>query len=79
MATLPIYTNLFFFRDYFADPANDLFNRNYMATLESYCIPATNLIPPVQVYTMACNAHLQGVPIAFLLLHKDNNLLYCYI
>jgi hypothetical protein len=69
-----------YYRDYFADAANDVFNGNYESILEPYGIPAIGeAATPASVRTLAQNCKAQNIPTAFLLLHNDDNLLHIYI
>ena len=66
------------YRDYFADPANDVFNGEYADVLLPYAIPGT-AHTPAEVRTLACNCPNQNVPTAFLLLHSDDVKLHAYV
>ena len=66
------------YRDYFADPANDVFDGNYADVLLPYSVPGLNHTA-AEVRTLACNCRSQQVPTAFVLLHSDDLLLHVYV
>ena len=69
-----------FYRDYFADATNDVFQGNYESILEPYGIPVVgDAATPAAVCTLAQNCKAQNIPTTFLLLHNDDNLLHIYI
>ena len=64
------------YRDYYNDPATDVFNGDYTNVLAPYAPAAGST--PAEVRVMACNSRSQGVPTAFLLLHRTDMLLHVY-
>ena len=59
--------SLFHYRDYFSDPANDVFQGNYAAALAPYEVPLANQNAPTPavVQEQALSCHSQNVPSAF--------------
>ena len=68
--------SLFYYRDYFSDPANDVFQGNYAAALAPYEVPLANQNAPTPavVQEQALSCHSQNVPSAFLLMLDDGKL-----
>ena len=68
--------SLFHYRDYFSDPANDVFQGNYAAALAPYEVPLANQNAPTPavVQEQALSCHSQNVPSAFLLMLDDGKL-----
>ena len=69
----------YYYRDYFADPANDPFNGHYANVLDPYRVPEANHVPPANLRALACNARNQGTPTSFLLFHQEDQRLHCYV
>lgn len=74
----PAQANVAHYRDFFADPANDVFNGEYTDALLPYVIPGIQL-SPAEVRTLACNCQSQNIPTAFLLQHTTDNKLHAYV
>ena len=68
--------SLYHYRDYFSDPANDVFQGSYSAVLDLYGVPLANQnVPaPARVQERALSCHNQSVPSAFLLMLNDGKL-----
>ena len=68
--------SLYYYRDFFTDPASDVFQGNYAAALEPYAVPLANQnVPtPATVQEQALSCHNQNVPSAFLLMLDDGKL-----
>lgn len=68
--------SMHYYRDYFSDPANDVFQGSYSAVLDLYGVPLANQnVPtPATVQERALSCHNQNVPSAFLLMLNDGKL-----
>ena len=75
-AMLPAPPVTALYRDFYNDPASDVFNRNYTDVLAPYN-PTTGGTP-AEVRTLACHCRSQGVPSAYLLLHTTDLKLHVY-
>jgi hypothetical protein len=75
----PVQAGNVYYRDFFADAANDPFNGEYTNALIPYAVPAYMAVPPAEVAALAISCRSQRVPTAFLLLHNDDKLLHIYI
>ena len=75
MLPAPLVTALY--RDFYNDPASDVFNRNNTDVLAPYN-PTTGGTP-AEVRTLACHCWSQGVPSAYLLLHLTDMNLHVYM
>ena len=62
--------SMYYYRDYFSDPATDVFQGSYSSVLELYGVPLANQnVPaPAVVQERALSCHNQNVPSAFLLM-----------
>ena len=80
-AAAPAQPVFVYYRDFFADASNDVFNGEYAAALAPYHVPVGFQAShtPNQFRAMAFDARAQGVPTAFLLQHRDNNMLHIYV
>ena len=67
-----------YYRDYYG--TTDPFNGNFLAALEPYHIPFNhfNILQPVVVKQMACDARQHRIPTAFILLGKRDLKLHVY-
>ena len=68
--------SMYYYRDYFSDPATDVFQGSYSSVLELYGVPLANQnVPaPAVVQERALSCHNQNVPSAFLLMLNDGKL-----
>ena len=64
------------YRDYFNDPAHDVFLGEYTEVLAPY---APGHHTPEVVRTLACNSRSQQVPTAFILMHTTDLKLHVYV
>ena len=75
----PAQATTVYYRDFFADAANDVFDGDYESILEPYAVPLADAMDPAAVRNLAFNCRPQNIPTAFLLQHNDDNKLHIYI
>lgn len=73
--------SLYYYCDYFSDPANDVLQGNYAAALSPYEVPLAiqNMPMPAKVQEQALSCHCQNVPSAFLLIMFDDGKFHVYL
>ena len=68
-----------YYRDFFADTANNPFNGSYANALQPYLVSAGLVPSPQQTRSIVANARTQNVPTAFILQHEDDKKLHVYL